>query len=71
MKGYRLSSAAALVAGALMTIAAAVGFWRITQAVFVLCPGAAFTGMRLLGSDAVLERRGRLLRFRWDCGSCT
>ena len=60
MKKHRLSTRHAITAGALITAAAAIWFWRVTHdagaAVFMVCQGVAFTGMLLLGSDRVLER---------------
>ncbi|HYR83593.1 MAG TPA: type II CAAX endopeptidase family protein [Terriglobia bacterium] len=60
MRPYRLSARAATAAGISVTIAAVAWFWNSThsfiQAAFVVCPGAAFTVMLLLGSGNVLER---------------
>jgi membrane protease YdiL (CAAX protease family) len=52
MKRYLLSSVAAIVAGLVVTAAAV---WWFSSPLMV-CPGLAFTGMLLLGSDRILER---------------
>ena len=60
MKKHRLSPRHAVAIGSLITAAAAIWFWRVTHdvgaAVFMVCPGVAFTGLLVLGSDRVLER---------------
>ena len=60
MKRCRLSPGGAVVGGVILTVAANAVFWNRThsvgQAALVVCPGAAFTMMLLLGSDRVLER---------------
>src|SRR5262245_18091707 len=60
MKKHRLSSRQAIIFGALITAAASIWFSRVTNdvgaALFMVCPGIAFTAMLLLGSDRVLER---------------
>jgi uncharacterized protein len=57
---YRLSWMAALVAGLGVTAAAVIWFGTtrlpLQHALLMICPGLAFTGMLLLGSDRVLER---------------
>ena len=57
---YRLSAKAAVVVGFLLTAAAVVWFASagrsIAQALLMICPGLAFTGMLILGSDFVQER---------------
>jgi membrane protease YdiL (CAAX protease family) len=59
MDRHRLSSKVALIAGLAVTAAAVVWFAAagrpLTQALFFICPGLAFTGMLLLGSDHILE----------------
>jgi len=46
--------------GCIITVAAAIWFWnlthRVANAVFIVCPGIAFTGLLVLGSEDVLER---------------
>src|SRR5206468_7221158 len=60
MKRCRLSPSGAVVGGLVLTIAANAVAWNRThsvgQAALVVCPGAAFTMMLLLGCDRVLER---------------
>jgi membrane protease YdiL (CAAX protease family) len=57
---HRLSSRQAVAVGSLITVAAAIWFWRVTNdagaAVFMVCPGVAFTALLVFGSDRVLER---------------
>jgi membrane protease YdiL (CAAX protease family) len=66
MKRYRLSLPAALVAGAGVTAAVVMWFGAggrpLLQALLFICPGLAFTGMLLLGSDRVLERAEQAVR---------
>jgi len=60
MDRYRLSSNLALIAGLAVTAAAVIWFAGagrpLAQALLFVCPGLAFTGMLLLGSDRILER---------------
>ena len=60
MDRYRLSSEVALIAGLAVTAAAVIWFAGagrpLAQALLFVCPGLAFTGMLLLGSDHILER---------------
>ncbi len=59
MKAYRLSFSAALAAGGLAAFAAMVWSYILKQSavqtVSVLCPGAAFTAMLVMGSGNILE----------------
>src|SRR6266705_2186970 len=63
MKRYRLSASAAMLSGVLVTTAAIAWFsittYSFSRAIFIMCPGAAFTAMLLLGSDRVLEQMQR------------
>jgi membrane protease YdiL (CAAX protease family) len=52
MQRYRLSAGTALAAGTAITAGAV---WWFSSALMI-CPGFAFTGMLLLGSDRILER---------------
>jgi membrane protease YdiL (CAAX protease family) len=56
MKRYRLSPSAAILFGAMVTVAAMIWF----SSWWMVCPGLAFTAMLVLGSGEVLERMGRL-----------
>src|SRR5262249_41364428 len=60
MDRYRLSSKVGMVAGLGVTAAAVTWFAGagrpLAQALLFVCPGLAFTGMLLLGSDYILER---------------
>jgi len=62
MKPYRLPAATAALVGILLTAAAMVWFWSMThspgKAFLVVCPGAAFTAMLLLGSDVLFKLQG-------------
>jgi membrane protease YdiL (CAAX protease family) len=62
-KRYRLGPRAATAFGIVATIAAGIWFWDTTHqmkaALFVVCPGLAFTAMLWIGSDNVLERLQR------------
>lgn len=59
MKRYRISIACAVIAGLAVTVAVVIWFVSagrpLTQALLMICPGMAFTGMLLLGSDRFLE----------------
>src|SRR6185295_15939935 len=63
MKWHRLSAQAAVLSGVIVTTAAIVWFsmtaYSFNRAIFIVCPGAAFTAMLLLGSDRVLEQMQR------------
>src|SRR5215471_13257899 len=54
----RLSNSTAIAIGFSTTIAASVWFWHTSHAfasaLFIVCPGIAFTGMLLMGSDDVV-----------------
>jgi membrane protease YdiL (CAAX protease family) len=60
MQARRLSPVAAVLTGLAVTAAAVLWFaFSAAQpqlAVWLLCPGAAFTAMLLLGSDSIIER---------------
>jgi membrane protease YdiL (CAAX protease family) len=60
MQPKRLSSGAAVVTGLAITVAAMLWFAlnaaQPQLAVWLVCPGVAFTAMLLLGSDSVIER---------------
>src|SRR5438132_1017198 len=59
VKACRLQTRGAIAFGILTTVIAAIAFWRITRrldtAIFIACPGIAFTVMLWLGSEGVLE----------------
>src|SRR5262249_51782150 len=68
MARYRLSWNIALVIGFAITFAAVFWFSGAgvppKQALFIVCPGVAFTAMLLLGSDSVLERMQKWIAER-------
>jgi membrane protease YdiL (CAAX protease family) len=55
----RLPIRGALAIGCTITLAAAWWFWHVSHmlasAVFVICPGIAFTAMLVMGADGVIE----------------
>src|SRR5215467_3394502 len=59
VKPGRLPARAAIAFGILTTVSAAIAFWstthRLSTALFIACPGIAFTAMLWLGSNDVLE----------------
>jgi membrane protease YdiL (CAAX protease family) len=60
MRPHQLSSTTAVVSGLALTAAAVLWFAlnaaQPGAAVWMVCPGAAFTAMLVLGSDSVIER---------------
>lgn len=68
MTQLRLSPEAALVTGLAVTAAAVAWFAAagrpLPVALLMICPGVAFTGMLLLGSDRILETGKELVRRR-------
>src|SRR5689334_14046319 len=59
MKPRPLRPCRAIAFGMLVTVTTAIWFWsathRLLPALCIACPGAAFTGMLLLGSERVPE----------------
>jgi membrane protease YdiL (CAAX protease family) len=59
-KRYRLGAREATAFGIVATIVSGIWFWDTTHqmkaALFIVCPGLAFTAMLWIGSDNVLER---------------
>ncbi|HLH30296.1 MAG TPA: type II CAAX endopeptidase family protein [Terriglobia bacterium] len=68
MRTYRLSTHSAIIIG--LAITAAVVLWfgtgalPLSQAFLMICPGLAFTGMLLLGSDAILKNAQNRIKAR-------
>ena len=64
-KRYRLEPRGAATFGIVVTIAAGTWLWDTTHqmkaALFIVCPGLAFTAMLWIGSDNVVERLERWL----------
>src|SRR5215470_13190132 len=68
MQPHRLSPRMAIITGLAVTAAAVVWFAMAAAepplAIWMVCPGAAFTAMLLLGSDSVIERMRTWVRKR-------
>jgi membrane protease YdiL (CAAX protease family) len=65
---FRLGIREATVFGIVAAVLAGIWIWNTTHqinaAIFVVCPGLAFTAMLWLGSDSVLERIEKWVHFQ-------